>query len=88
VTGNNTLDTVVEKFPDRSTEITRLFCRSESFREVCEDYVLCINAIRKIFITDSLRYENLMDYKHAKEELEKELFYILDKAISIKSKRK
>lgn len=85
---NTTLEMVVEKFPDRSRDITRLFCRSESFREVCEDYALCQNTIRKIFITDALRQENLNDYKNALKELEKELFSILDKVTSTKRERK
>ena len=70
---NNILHTVVEKFPDHAQEIKSLFTESDVFREICEDYVLCFNSIRKIESTSIKRDEYLKEFKIALEELENEL---------------
>ena len=67
------LNAVVENFPDHTQEIIRHFVESESFRDICEDYVLCFNMVRRNMGTNVENDKYLEDYKIALEALEMEL---------------
>jgi uncharacterized protein YdcH (DUF465 family) len=41
------LEIIVSEFPHLHEEISILYDESSSFIEICEDYVLCLNAIKK-----------------------------------------
>jgi len=73
VVENFILHAVLEKFPDLDQEIKSLFSQCEEFREICEDYVLCLNSIKKIESEDVKKDEYLIEFKTALEELELEL---------------
>jgi len=70
---NNILHAVLEKFPDHAQEIKSLFIQCEEFREICEDYILCLNSVKKIESEDVKKDEYLKEFKTALEELELEL---------------
>ena len=70
---NAVLSVVIEEFPDLSVQITKQFNECENFQEICEDYVLCLNSIRKIESADQKKNENLKEFKKALQELEEEL---------------
>ena len=68
------LDLVVSEFPQKKKEITALYFQSTSFLEICEDYVMCKNSIKKIEENDkSANDKNLNDLKLAFSELKEEL---------------
>lgn len=68
------LNLVVSEFPKKKKEITALYFQSTSFIEICEDYILCQNSIRKIEANDnSAINKNLMELKLALSELKEEL---------------
>jgi len=81
---NCVVSVVMKKFPDLAPEIKKLFGTSESFREICEDYVLCLNSIRKIESADPRKDENLKEFKETLKELEEELMAILKSVLSTK----
>jgi uncharacterized protein YdcH (DUF465 family) len=68
------LNLVVSEFPQKKKEITALYSQSTSFLEICEDYVMCKNSIKKIEANDkSANDKNLNDLKLAFSELKEEL---------------
>jgi hypothetical protein len=68
------------KFPGLAVQIKKLYKGCEEFREICEDYVLCLNAIKKIESTNpAKREEFLNEFGEALEALEDELLSELKK---------
>jgi len=68
------LNLVVSEFPQKKKEITALYFQSTSFLEICEDYVMCKNSIKKIEANDkSANDKNLNELKIAFSELKEEL---------------
>jgi len=82
----NVLNTVIGKFPEKVNTLTKLFDRDENFREICEDYYLCKEAINKIIITDTRKRKILKEYKHALEELEMEMLVYMNSGVTIHNK--
>lgn len=76
------LNTVIEKFPQKANTLGILFQRDENFREVCEHYHLCKEAINKMIITNNQKRKILKDYKSTLKELELEMLTYLDKEIT------
>ena len=72
------LKMVIRRFPEQANWLTTLFNKDENFREVCEDYFLCHEAINKIIITNKKKGAILKKYKFAMKELEKEMLIYLD----------
>jgi hypothetical protein len=75
------LNMVIDKFPEQANRLTMLFHKNEDFREVCEDYFLCKEAMNKIIITNNRRRKILKDYKTTLKQLEIELLIYLDSEI-------
>ena len=68
------LKIIMEKFPDLAGQIEQFFLPCEEFQEICEDYVLCLNAVQKMESGDPLKkVEYLKEYQEALAELEEEL---------------
>jgi len=68
------LNLVVSEFPQKKKEITALYFQSTSFLEICEDYVMCKNSIKKIEANDTgANNKNLNDLKLAFSDLKEEL---------------
>ena len=80
------LNEVIKKFPERVTVLTKLFHQDENFREVCEDYFLCNEAIKKIIITSTQKKEILKDYQTALQDLEWEILRYLNSETTINDK--
>lgn len=62
--------------------LNHLYRKDENFKEVCEDYVLCIESIDKIIITSKRNERILEEYKNALNELEMEMLEYLQSATS------
>ena len=75
MTGLDTiLDAVVIEFPQFENKITALYSQNNGFMEVCEDYVLCQNAIKKLeLMNDPKKEKEIKDLKQALTELREEL---------------
>lgn len=68
------LNSVVKDFPDLNDEITDLFKESSSFRELCEDYVLCTTSIHNLSSIEIKAHEkDVIDLKDALNDLKEEL---------------
>jgi len=76
------LNTVIDRFPEKANSMTKLFYNNENFKEVCEDYYLCKEAINKIIITNTQKRQILKDYKSTLKELEIEMLMYLDLEIT------
>lgn len=71
---------VVRRFPDRGDAIKRLFRESENFHTICEDYGLCVEALKRW--SESTSKEALVrrsEYTELMEDLESEIRKYLDK---------
>ncbi len=51
------LTLVIEQFPDLRTEVAGLFERDELFRELCEDYEACSQALARQESNEALKRE-------------------------------
>jgi hypothetical protein len=74
---NTVLHAVIQRFPNQTQEIIRLFVEDDSFREICEDYVICANALKKMGKSPAERNHMLEDYQSTLGELEGELLELL-----------
>ena len=70
----NILETNTNEFPHHERTLIALFNNSISFIEVCEDYVQCIEAIKKLDATNKLNKEKeINDLKFLLTELGEEI---------------
>lgn len=71
---DNTLHTITMEFPKHKHNITRLFYESSIFLELCEDYVCCLDTIKKMeSMNDPKEEKEINDLKYAMTELREEL---------------
>jgi uncharacterized protein YdcH (DUF465 family) len=71
---DNILETITSAFPQHRNTIIALYNESQSFLEVCEDYVLCLESIQKLETDNKLnKGQKINDLKSAKIDLEEEL---------------
>jgi uncharacterized protein YdcH (DUF465 family) len=71
---NKILETILEEFPHLNERITELFDVSSSFIEICEDYVLCLNYIKKAeSMKEMVGDDELFELRSAFFELKEEL---------------
>ena len=69
----SSLQLVSEQFPHLRERVACLFERSESFRELCEDYETCADALARQHASEGLRRE----YAALQLRLETELLWYL-----------
>jgi uncharacterized protein YdcH (DUF465 family) len=68
------LGIIVSEFPHLHEEISRLYDESSSFIEICEDYVLCLNAIEKARnMGETVPDEDLIELRMVLLDLKEEL---------------
>ena len=70
---NEVVRAVIKRFPDHTQDIIRLFVENESFREICEDFVTCLSATKRMGKPRGKRSQTLREYQNALDELEAEL---------------
>ena len=54
------LKMAIDNFPEQANRLTKLFHKNQNFREVCEDYFLCKEAMNKIIITSNRKKKILI----------------------------
>lgn len=68
------LNLIVAEFPQQRKKITELFNESSNFIEICEDYVICLDSLKKLENNkDQKRERELSELKWALSELKQEL---------------
>lgn len=67
------LKTVISQFPESDEEIQRLYLTSDSFREICQDLVLCLRSIDKMEDKKKKETEYQEEYKQLSDDLRREL---------------
>ena len=70
---NAQLRVVKQKFPEQGDRIEQLFEVDEDFRTLCYDYLLCMRQLLEIKKEFTEKQHSMKEYKHIREELEKEL---------------
>jgi hypothetical protein len=71
---DNILETITSAFPQHRNDIIALYSESQSFIEICEDYVLCLETIQKLESDNRLnKGQKINDLKSAIIYLEEEL---------------
>jgi uncharacterized protein YdcH (DUF465 family) len=74
VSGNEVLGRILSEFPQQNEKIFKLYEQSSSFIEICEDYVLCLDAISKLEnLEDMVRVDEVIELRKALKELKEEL---------------
>lgn len=66
---------MLNQFPGHCNRIKRLYRANESFREICDDYVLCQESIKKIQATEKARETYLDELLEIRQELEDEIMF-------------
>ena len=70
---------VIERFPEHEVAIERLIKRSDSFRSMCDDYALGIDALRRWErTTDPKRAVRIAELRESLAELEEEILTALE----------
>lgn len=68
------LNLIVAEFPQQRKKITELFNESSNFIEICEDYVICLDSLKKLENSkDQKKERELSELKWALSELKQEL---------------
>lgn len=68
------IDQVLARFPEKVATVRRLYLRDERFRSVCEDYVLCVDSLRRFEDRyDASTRPEVTDFRQIQRELEHEL---------------
>ena len=68
------LEIMVSEFPHLHEEISRLYDESNSFIEICEDYALCLNTIKKAKnMGETIPDEDLIELRMVLLDLKEEL---------------
>ncbi len=61
-------------FPERAGEIPRLALRNDVFRNICEDYGMALEALRRLEMRNHpLDLETILEYRALIRDLEREL---------------
>ena len=76
----NSLRHVLGRFPDREDSIAAAFRDSESFRTLCEDYLVCADALRRWRTSSAPPAESRRgEYQAWLSELEEEILEWLER---------
>ena len=71
---DNILDIIILEFSQFKKRITSLYNENSNFIEVCEDYVLCIEAIKELKSMNNLKkLKEINDLKLVMTDLKEEL---------------
>lgn len=70
---NQVLKDVIKRFPDQYQLIDKLFHEDEVFKEICEDYALCLYSIKRMKSNVIKKDEHLNEFNSALNEIENEL---------------
>ena len=72
---------MIKRFPDHELAIERLARSSETFRSICEDYAVAVEALRRWGrATDPKRAVSIAELGNSLAELEREIRQTLEEA--------
>jgi hypothetical protein len=70
----NYLEAIKQKFPRQDIRIEQLYGEDKDFRELCADYLSCVEHLNKYKELKSEKEQAVQDYETALSDLEKELY--------------
>lgn len=74
------LEIIVTEFPQLNDQISELFYESTSFIELCEDYALCLNSIKKLeSVKRTVEEKELIDLRMVLLNLKEEILSRFEK---------
>lgn len=80
---NKTLEAIKRKFSGNETGIEKCYVESESFRELCEDYLYCDAMMRSLATDQQIeKKQQYREFRTALNELEEEIFFYLGRGPS------
>ncbi|PWT78443.1 MAG: hypothetical protein C5B59_01785 [Bacteroidetes bacterium] len=71
------LDLIKNKFPRQNFRIEKLYEESEDFRNLCKDYLTCVQTMGKYRESIEKEGRTVKEYEDILSELEKELYDFL-----------
>lgn len=71
------LDLIKTKFPRQNFRIEQLYGESEDFRNLCRDYLTCLNTMNRFRESVEQGGKTVKEYENILTELEKELYDFL-----------
>jgi hypothetical protein len=75
------LERVIERFPHRKSLIEREYARSESFHSLCDDWLVCSEALQRWrSVEGSIAQSRRDEYRTLMAELERELVHWLKRS--------
>jgi hypothetical protein len=77
---------VIERFPQHELAIERLVRTSESFRSMCDDYAVGVEALRRWErATDPKRVARIAELRESLADLEQEILEVLEQEATARS---
>jgi len=70
----NYLDSIKQKFPRQDVRINQLYEEDKDFRDLCADYVACMESLKKFKKLTDEKEQSVKDYETALKDLEKDLY--------------
>jgi hypothetical protein len=75
----STARVVLDRFPDRSEEILRLYDTIDDIRHICDDLALAVETLQRFESrVDRDSASEIKDFKEIIEKLQSELIHIID----------
>jgi uncharacterized protein YdcH (DUF465 family) len=70
---------IMERFPEKSDDLSVLMAENQDFLDLCEDYEVCINALRHWEKSkESVAEDRVNEYRIIARELEEEITQALN----------
>ena len=64
---------IIDKFPEHIEQITELYKSDPHFKDLCSDYLLCLNMLNK-YRNESIDHHDIIkEYENVQMDLEKEM---------------
>jgi hypothetical protein len=70
---------ILQKFPDYAPKIDLLFQSSESFRDLCTDYILCAGKLHELKESAKEKSADIQEYEDLQKSLTEEIFHFITK---------
>ena len=70
----NFLEAIKQKFPRQDIRIDQLYEEDKDFRDLCADYVACMESLKRFKQVTDEKKQSVKDYETALKDLETDLY--------------
>jgi len=71
------LQIIKQRYPSHKMRIEQLYEQDEEFKSLCDDYISCLNFVKKIRERSEESKKTIEDYESIIRDLEKEIFELI-----------